>query len=86
MSFPLYILAIPYGLFLVLWTFLSLIGFYHLLRFGRQIVGFILIAFYIAGAVGLLSLSYEYLWPIDWQMRASVFQGSSAPASFDIGF
>ncbi len=86
MPFPLYILTIPYFIFLAVWSFLSLVGFYHLLRFGRQITGLILIALYLAGALGLLSLSYQFLSPIDWQMRVSVFSGGSAPASLDLGF
>ena len=84
MSFPLYILAIPYLLFLAVWAILSLIGFYHLFHFGKKITAVFLCAVYVVGALALLQISYDYLAPINWNTTVSIFNDSPRAPAFQI--
>lgn len=85
MTFPLYLLLIPYLIFLAVWAILSLIAYYHLLRFGGKLFGIMFLGvIYFVGAVALLQASYQYISPIDWQSQVSVFSGfSSSLPSFE---
>ena len=80
MSFPLYYILFPAALFLAVWFFLSLVGFYHLARFGFRHIGLLLIVLvYIGGSALILQTAYAYLAPVDWQ--ASVIMFSRLPAA-----
>lgn len=83
MTFPLIFILIPYAIFLCIWLFLSLVGFYHLMRYsGQRLVNFVIGLIYFIGCVMLLQLSYSYLSPIDWNQPITVFKNSFAPSSF----
>lgn len=74
MSFPLFYLLVIYLLFLAIWLIFSLIAVYHMMRFGFiNFVTFFAIFFYIAGAVIMLNISYNFLIPIDWLINVSIF-------------
>ena len=64
---PLWILLIPYALFLVVFAFFTLIDLANLWRFRS---GFFLAAFlsiiYLGGAAAVLFLTYALLAPVDW--------------------
>lgn len=83
MTFPLIFLLIPYVVFLCIWLFLSLVGFYHLMRYsGRRFINFILGIIYFVGCVVLLQLSYMYLSPIDWNQPITIFKNSLESSTF----
>ncbi len=82
MSFPLSFLLIPYGIFLVVWFFLSLTGYYHLFRFGgRRISTFLLGLIYCIGFIVLFQASYLYLRGVNWQETITIFS-KKLPAQF----
>ncbi|MCX6792576.1 MAG: hypothetical protein NTY12_00970 [Candidatus Falkowbacteria bacterium] len=79
MTFPLVIFLYAYFVFLFIWAILSLIGFYHLLRFGGRMFGsFFVGLLYIVGTLVILYVSYFYFSTIDWQAQATIFQGFGA--------
>ncbi|HRH32612.1 MAG TPA: hypothetical protein PK720_00450 [bacterium] len=83
MTFPLSLLLIPYGFFLIIWGFLSLVGFYHIARYGgRHVSTFILGLVYFLGCVTLLQVSYMYLAPIDWNQSITIFEVASKQTIF----
>lgn len=76
MTFNLIFLLYIYYIFLFFWAILSLIGFYHLVRFGGRMFGSFFVGIvYIIGVVVILFLSYNYLSSIDWQTPVTVFSG-----------
>lgn len=83
MTFSLTLLLIPYAIFLGVWLFLSLVGFYHLMRYsGQRMVNFSLGLIYCLGSIVLLLLSFFLLSPIDWSQQITLFQSSVEPSSF----
>lgn len=83
MTFPLIYLLIPYAIFLCIWLFLSLVGFYHLVRYsGQRMVNFSIGLVYFLGSMVLLLLSFAVLAPIDWYQQITIFQSSVEPSSF----
>jgi ABC-type maltose transport system permease subunit len=78
MTFPLIFLLYIYFAFLAIWTILSLVGLYHLLRFGGRMIGTFLIGLvYVSGSIIIIFLSYSYLSTIDWQTQITVFDNLS---------
>jgi len=76
MTFNLVVFLYIYYIFLIFWAILSLIGFYHLIRFGgRMFSSFFVGVVYIIGVVIILFLSYNYFSSIDWQTPMTVFSG-----------
>lgn len=74
MTFTLNIFLYIYFVFLLVWFILSLIGFYHLIRFGGRMFGtFFVGLIYIVGVLMIGSLSYLYMSPIDWDEEIVVF-------------
>lgn len=74
MTFSLNILLYLYFAFLAVWAILSLIGFYHLVRFGGRMFGTFFIGFiYLIGTIIIIYLSYSYLSAIDWQTEVTIF-------------
>lgn len=74
MTFSLSIFLIPYGLFLVVWFFLSAVGYYHLLRFGgRRFSTYLLGIVYFLGCVVLLQVTYLYFQGLHWGEIISAF-------------
>lgn len=83
MTFSLTLLLIPYAIFLSVWLFLSLVGFYHLMRYsGQRMVNFSMGLVYCIGSVILLLLSFALLSPIDWNQQITIFQSSIETSSF----
>jgi len=75
MTFSLVILLYIYLGFLILWGIFSLIGFYHLVRFGSRMFGSYFIGvLYIAGSLILLYLTYSYLTTINWETEITIFE------------
>lgn len=87
MTFPLSIFLIPYVLFLLVWFFLSAVGYYHLLRFGgRRFSTYLLGIVYFLGCMVLLQASYLYLQGVHWGELISASAGV-LPAQFgDINY
>jgi energy-coupling factor transporter transmembrane protein EcfT len=76
MTFSLVIFLYLYFVFLLIWAIFSLIGFYHLLRFGGRMFGsFFLGVFYLAGSIALLYLSYILLGQVEWGVEVEMFSG-----------
>ncbi len=85
MSFPLTYLLIPYLVFVGVWLILSIVALYHIIRFGGKKVGAMLLAvFYIAGSIGLITVSYTELSFIDWRNEASILSNKISVPSFEI--
>jgi hypothetical protein len=64
---PLWILLIPYALFLFVFGVFSLVDLYHAIRFrSGMISAFFLTVLYLAGTLGILYLSFLLLSPVDW--------------------
>jgi succinate dehydrogenase hydrophobic anchor subunit len=64
---PLWLLLIPYAIFLIIFVIFSLVNLYHAWRFRTGFISSIfLIAFYLAGTGALAYASYVLLLPIDW--------------------
>lgn len=78
MSFPLYYVLFLYLAFLALWLIFSLVGIYHLLRFGfKNFFTFFIVLLYISVSVGLLLFSYYSLGSFDWEINVSLFSGNN---------
>ncbi|MEK7558099.1 MAG: hypothetical protein AAB530_02730 [Patescibacteria group bacterium] len=76
MAFPLFFLLIIYLFFLAVWLIFSLIAIYHMIRFGSlNVTTFFTTFLYIAVAVIMLNVSYNFLIPIDWSINVSIFSG-----------
>jgi hypothetical protein len=76
MSFPLYIILFIYLLFLLIWLIFSLVGLYHMLKFGfLNFTTFFAVFFYIAVSLMILSVSYNFIVAIDWRTNVSMFNG-----------
>jgi hypothetical protein len=74
MTFTLIIFLYAYLIFLAVWAILSLIGLYHLIRFGSRMFGSYFIGLlFIIGSLAILFLTYLFLAPIDWQTQVSLF-------------
>ncbi len=77
MSLPFSLLLIPYAIFLLIWFFLSLTGYYHLFRFGgRRVSTFLLGLIYFIGCVVIFQVSYLYVQEVNWQETVSIFSGA----------
>ncbi len=64
---PLWLLLIPYALFLVVFALFSLVDLYHAVRFrSGWFSAFVLVLVYLAGTAGILFVSYLLLSPVDW--------------------
>lgn len=87
MTFPLIYFLIPYAIFLAIWFFLSIVGFYHLIRFGgRRFSNVVMGLIYLIGCVVLLQVSYIYLSPIDWSQPISVFKSRATSTFMDLEY
>lgn len=74
MTFTLNIFLYIYFAFLLVWFILSMVGFYHLIRFGGRMFGtFFVGLIYLVGVLMIGSLSYLYMSPIDWDEEISIF-------------
>jgi ABC-type maltose transport system permease subunit len=77
MSIPLVAFLYLYLLFILVWLVFSLIALYHIMHYGQiGFTSFIATFIYLAGAVVILYLSYQYLSQIDWNVGITIFRGS----------
>ena len=80
---PLWLLLIPYALFLLVFLIFSLVDLANAWRFRS---GFFSAAFlilvYLAGTAGILYLAYTFLAPVDWFQQIGV--GLSLPTSLTL--
>ncbi len=67
MSFPLYILLIPYALFLLFFAVMNLVYLYHLLRYSAASFGtYVFLLAYGASVVSVAGVSWYYGSMIEW--------------------
>jgi len=72
-SIPFYLLLIPYGIFLLLFAFFSLVNIANLLRYGaRNSVGFMATFIFISGTAIILFFTWQTLLPVDWTATAPI--------------
>ncbi len=86
MSFPLIIFLYIYFAFLFVWLIFSVIGVYHLIRYGfLNFMTFFSLFAYAALSFLILSVSYNYIKEVDWNVTISIFDGAfSASPYFNI--
>ncbi|MBU2264294.1 hypothetical protein KJ797_03100 [Patescibacteria group bacterium] len=78
MTIPLIAFLYLYLLFVFIWSVFSLIALYHMMKYGQiNFTTFITTFAYIAGAIIILSFSYEYLSRIDWNVGLTILQGGA---------
>lgn len=77
MSFPISIFLYLYYAFLVIWAVFSLAELYHMLKFGFKTATTFFATFtYLAVAIIILTISFNYINQVDWQSEISVFTGA----------
>ncbi|MCK4967598.1 MAG: hypothetical protein KAS12_00970 [Candidatus Aenigmarchaeota archaeon] len=75
MSFPLYLILIPYAVFVFCLTMIVFFCFYHLLRFGFLTNLTVLASFFLIAIFALLVfISYKYLAPINWKQSIQLME------------
>lgn len=83
MSFPIAIFLYLYYAFLVGWALFSLVGVYHMLKFGfKSFTSFFITLSYLAVSFIILTASWSYTSRIDWQERLSFFEGFDSATKF----
>lgn len=76
MSFPLYYFLITYFIFLLIWSILSLVAIYHVLRFGfLNFATLVSTLIFIIVSTVILIYSYNFINQIDWNLNVSLWQG-----------
>lgn len=66
-NLPLWLLLIPFGVFILFFILYAFFNIYHLLRFATYTFGsYLLATVFIGGAVIISAVSYLYLSPYDW--------------------
>lgn len=74
MTFSLSILLYVYLAFLFVWFVFSIIGIYHMLKFGFiNFMTFISVIFYIVISLILLLVSFDYIAQINWDTNITIF-------------
>jgi|GEM_PF-2380577 len=69
---PLWLLLVPYALFLAVFVIFSLIDLWHAWRFRSGFFSaVVLILIYLAGSAGILYLSFLLLAPLEWTRTVS---------------
>ncbi len=77
---PLFVLLIPYGLFLLIFLFFALVNLFHLLRFSPlNLLTFFATFLFLAGTTLILTTSYNYLITINWSQVIDLLPNFSAP-------
>jgi hypothetical protein len=77
---PLWLLLIPYALFLLVFLVFSAVDLLNAWRFrSGMISATLLILVYLAGAAAILFATYIMIAPIDWMQNIGI--GISAPLS-----
>jgi len=78
MTIPLIIFLYLYLLFVFIWLIFSLVALFHMIRYGQiNFLTFISTFAYIGGSIMILSLSYNYLSQIDWNVGLTILQGGA---------
>jgi len=69
MSIPFYILLIIYGLFFLVWFIFSLIGVFHMLRFGfKNFTTWATVFVYVAISLIMLAVTMAYINTVNWRL------------------
>lgn len=75
MTFPLYFVLFPYYFFLAIFTIMTLIDIFHLVRFSSVNFGsFIATFFFLGGTAYIFFWTFTILSPIDFQQIVTTFQ------------
>lgn len=76
MSISLSIFLYLYYAFLVSWVFFSLVGIYHMIKFGFKSFGAFIVTFSFIAIAGLiLVISFDYISQVDWSQPVVFFRG-----------
>jgi len=76
MSFPLYYILCAYLFFLFIWLIFSIVGVFHILKFGFiNFLTFSSVFFYIAISLIMLVVSYNLIIGIDWGINITILNG-----------
>lgn len=76
MAFPLVYLLFAFLLFLLLWGILSLVGFYHIFKFGPLgLFPVAVVIVYAAGSYYVMANVYGLMQGVDWQSTAEFLPG-----------
>jgi hypothetical protein len=78
MTIPLIAFLFFYLLFVLVWLIFSLIGLYHIIRYGQMNAACIfVIIIYLAVSAIILYLSYLVLSQINWNIGLTISQGGA---------
>ncbi|MBI2484646.1 hypothetical protein HYW18_00605 [Candidatus Uhrbacteria bacterium] len=84
MTFPLWYVLIPFGVFLFFFLLVCLFNTYHLIRYADGgALPFLVLSVYLAGTVLLLGGGFLILEPLDW-MQATTISPDSLPNFFEL--
>jgi hypothetical protein len=80
MSFPLSIFLYIYLVFLLIWFIFSIIGVYHMLKYGfLNFMTFFSVFLYFTVSVAMLLVSYNFISGIDWNLNITIFKDFLSP-------
>lgn len=77
MTVPTWAILIPYAVYVVLFAALTLVDFYHMVRFGTFGVANVIAAFaFLAGTAYIFFWTAQFLAPVDWSASLGSVSGS----------
>lgn len=81
LTLPLWLLLIPFGIFILFFILYAFFNIYHLLRFATYTFGsYLLTTIFIGGAVIISAVSYLYLSSYDWTITWTFTDLLSTPS------
>jgi len=82
-SIPLYIILIPYALFLLGFAFFGFFAIYHLIRFGfRTFSNFLMMFVFLGVTIIILFISYQMISEINWFNEVQILELTGASQFF----
>ena len=82
-SIPLYIILIPYALFLLGFAFFAFFAIYHLIRFGfKTFSNFLMMFVFLGVTVIVLFVSYQMISEINWFNEVQILELTGASQYF----
>jgi len=82
-TMPLYLILIPYAIFLLGFAFFSFFAIYHLIRFGfRSFSNFLMMFIFLGVSVIILFISYEMIAGINWFNEINILELGGASQFF----
>lgn len=85
MSFPLFLVLIPFALFFIIYFLFIIMDLFHLVHFAEvHFAAFFTTFLFFASITYILFWSWTLLLPIDWQQTVSLLQNTNftSPNSF----